>query len=159
MHFMTHNAVIISIVAAGPSLCNSTADVPTSNVTDVPTNSVTILPGGAVFIALTIPVVFIVLLCVCAYGYKGENHGHCRAIIYCCNCLAILVLLSLLIPASVLAFLPKELNSNDPDCIYLEAAPTSTVGFTYAFIIFTCCSWFVCFCAYCIGARDEYDSI
>ena len=166
--------MLLFIVAAAPTLCTSTTDAPVTDVpvtdvpvTDVPTSNVTDIPpiiyddatigvDGAVCIALTIPVIFIVLLCVCAHGYKGDNHRPCRAIIYCCNCLAILVLLTLLIPASVLVYLPKDRPNSD--CIYLEA-PITTVGFTYAFIVLACCSWFVCLCAPFIGAINEYDTI
>lgn len=137
------------IVAAGPILCTDTTepvtDVPTGAVADVSTNYATFVPASAVSITLTLVIVFITLLCICAYVYKGENHGPCRAIIYCCNCLAILVLLSLIIAGSILVFLPSSNLPYNSDCVFLDA-PKTAVAFSYAFIIIICCSWFVCYC-------------
>ena len=175
-----YNAVFF--IAAGPIECTNTTlpvtnatsavtDVPTSAVTnatsavtdvstsavtdDVSTNYVTIVPAGRVSIALISVIFFITLLCILAHGYKGENYGPCRAIVYCCNCIAILVLLGLVIACSVLAFLPEQYSN--PDCVYLDA-PIATVALSYIFIILTCCSWVFCLCVHLLPITSRAGS-
>ena len=133
---------MLSLIAAGPIQCTTTTLA---------------VPASAVTIALIGVILFILLLCVCIQCCKGEDSGPCRAIIYCCNCLAIMALLGLIIAGSVLAFLPKE-NSTDPsqpiDCKFL-ATPIATVALSYAFVISTCCCWMLCCCAVIKGAGND----
>ena len=107
------------------------------------------LPASAVTIALIGVILVILLLCICIQCFKGEDSGPCRAIIYCCNCIAIIALLGLIIAGSVLVFLPKE---TDQSCSY-TTTPIATIVLSCAFVISTCCSWVICF--YGVLSNDQ----
>ena len=154
------------IIAVGPLQCNTTLPVPPTNIstnatpilsTSLPPSDVTIVPASAVTIALIGVVLFILMLCICIQCCKGEDCGPCRAIIYCCNCLAILLLLGLIIAGSVLVFWPRE--NAYADCKLLDV-PIATMALSYAFIISTCCCWVLCCCAVLgrVGS-DQYDRV
>ena len=122
--------ILYFIVAVGPIQCTTTSLA---------------VPASAVTIALIGVILFILLLCICIQCCKGEDSSSCRAIIYCCNCLAIITLLGLIIAGSVLVFLPKD--NIDPDCSF-PATPIATIALSYAFVISTCCCW--CLCCYAV---------
>ena len=154
------------IIAVGPLQCkaalptNISTNATTILSTSLPTSGVTdfsIVPASAVTIALIGVILFILTLCICIQCCKGEDCGPCRAIIYCCNCLAILLLLGLIIAGSVLVFWPRE--NNYSDCKLLDA-PIATMALSYAFIISTCCCWVLCCCAV-IGraGSNQYDRV
>ena len=96
---------------------------------------------------------------------KEDDRGFYRAIIYCCNCLAVLALLGLIIAGSILAFWPKETTNVDPDlsgpeCQLLDT-PIATVALAYAFVISTCCYWVVCCCVVVKGSHSngQYEEV
>ena len=131
---------MLSIIAVGPIQCTTTALA---------------IPASAVTIALIGVTLFILLLCTCIQCCKGEYRGHCRAIIYCCNCLAIIAFLGLMIAGSVLVYLPKE--KTDTDCRFLGvplAIPMATIALSYMFVISTCCCWVLhCYAVLKVGSR------
>ena len=92
-----------------------------------------IVPASGITIGIICVVLFILLLCFCIQCFQGEDSRVCRGIIYCCNCLAIILLLALVIAGSVLVFM-SDATSN-PRCRF-PLTPIVTMALSYAFIVF-----------------------
>ena len=134
------------IQCAAPNNTTSNNTIASPATVIVPTSPATqlIVPASGVAIALIGVILFILLLCFCIQYCTGDDCGTCRGIIYCCNCLAIILLLALIIAGSVLAFM-SNVTSN-PSCKF-PVTPIAAIAFSYAFTILTCCCWVLCCCA------------
>ena len=141
MYCLNLNSLLYYIhTAAGPLQCTLSEH-----------NKLVVSEGG-VTIGLICVVLFILLLCFCIQLFQGEDSGACRSIIYCCNCLAILLLLGLLIADTVLLYQSKY----DTSCKYsFSPTPFATVVLTYAFIIFTSCCWCLSCCVVLISHKRD----
>ena len=134
---------MISIIAVGPSQCIIYSDAFIA--------SFTLGSIGAIL--------FILLLCIFIQCWKEGNTftDMCRAITYCCNCLALVLLLGFIITSTVfLVYYAYNYNNpqNPTDCRFL-ATPFVTIALSYPFVILICCSWVLRCCIKLKGGSND----
>ena len=135
---------MISIIAVGPSQCIIGSDETLAVVA-----SLTLGPISTIL--------FILLLCIYNQCWK-ENMltDMCRAVIYCCNCLALVLLLGLIVASTVWLYPYTTASQHNyaPDCRFY-ATPYVTMVLSYALAILICCSWVVRCCIKLKGGSKQ----
>ena len=130
-HFLLffHLFVAIYSLAVGPASCSD------------------LVPASGTTLALLGVIVFIAVLCCCiaCVADSEEDGGEMiRACIYCCNCVAAVLFVGLVISSSVLVFTDPALPAVTTGNCSLAAAPMTTVAFSYLlcllFSVFWCCA-------------------
>ena len=127
--FLCFLFVLILPIAVGPVQCSD------------------LLPASGTTFGLLGVIVLIALLCccfACVASSDDEAAGAVRACLYCCNCLAAVVFVALIISSTAVVFTNPALHAVTSGNCSLAAAPMATVAFSYSlcllFSFFWCCA-------------------